>query len=137
MAPYNTLLPPPALAAEFPCNQFLVWNAEAVLAGEYSQQLHMAPGPTSNPSRGLRIILDFSAAPGTFEFDVMEDDTDLQGAAHYAEIPVAAVINALNSGSATQATLDLLPFQGQFFCLYCKTAPSNSGIKVTATVTRV
>ena len=137
MPAYNNQTPPPALGTSYPNNQCLVFNAEAVKSGEYSQQVSIPPSPTQGAYRGLRIILDFSAAPGTFEFDVLEDDIDTAGAAHYSAIPTGGVINALNTGSATQATLDLLPFQGQFFTLFCKTQPSNSNIKVTATVTRV
>jgi xanthine dehydrogenase iron-sulfur cluster and FAD-binding subunit A len=132
---YNSQVPPPALFPFFPSNTFLLFNAEALTTGEFSQQVHIPPSPTAQAQAGIRITIDFSAAPGAFEIDIMEDDTDLEGAAHYAQVPVAGVINAPNAGSATQATVDLLPFQGQFLCLYVKTQPANA-VTCTARATR-
>jgi hypothetical protein len=133
---YNAQNPPPALFPFYPQNEFLLFNAEALVAGEFSQQVHIPPNPVGGANVALRFTIDFSAAPGNFEIDVMEDDTDLQGAAHYAEVPVAGVINATNVVGGTQATLDLNPFQGQFVTLYVRTAPSNGGITCTARVAR-
>src|ERR1039458_4380729 len=97
MPAYNNQTPPPALGTSYPNNQCLVFNAEAVKSGEYSQQVSIPPSPTGAPYRGLRIILDFSAAPGTFEFDVLEDDIDTAGAAHYSAIPTDRKSTRLNS----------------------------------------
>lgn len=133
---YNNQTPPPALFPSYPQNKLTVFNAETVLAGEYSQQFHIPPSPTMGAARGLRITIDFSATPGNFEFDVCEDDTDSSGSAHYAQIPTAGAMTVLNTALGTQCTLDIPNFQGQFGLLYVKTAPSNGNIKVTATVTR-
>lgn len=133
---YNTQVPPPALFPFAPGNQFLLFNAETVKAGYYSQQVHI-PAPAGTSQRGVRLIFDHSAAPGNFEYLIVEDDIDTAGASHYAQVPTGGDVTALNSGSATQATVDLLPFQGQFLSVYIKTAPSNSNIKLTVTATRI
>lgn len=132
---YNTQVPPPALFPFYPQNEFLLFNNEALVAGEFSQQVHIPPNPAGAANVALRFTIDFSAAPGAFEIDIMEDDTDLQGAAHYAEVPLAGVINAINANSTTQATVDLSPFQGQFVTLYVRTAPANP-VTCTARVAR-
>ncbi len=139
MPPYGTQNPPPALFPAYPQNQFPLFNADALTTlvangTRYSQQVHIVPKPTAPTT--LSIILDFSAAPGTFEIDVMEDDSDSGGSAHYHQIPAGGVMNTLNSGSTTQCTLELVNFVGQFLSLYIKTAPSNgASVLCTATVT--
>lgn len=134
---YNTQVPPPALFPYPPGNKFRVFDGEAVVAGEYSQQVCIPAAPGGTAQRGLRVVFDFNAAPGTFEFLLMEADSDVDGATEYAQVPSGGDVTAVNAGSATQATVDLLPFQGQFFCVYVKTAPTNSNITVIARVARV
>src|SRR5208282_3341390 len=119
----------------YPMNTFPLFNGEALISGEFSERVHLPPAPIGSADVRIRLQIDFSGAPGAFEIDVMECDTDTQGSAEYAEIPVAGVITTVNSGSATQATLDLAPFQGQFLCLYVRTQPANS-VTCTARATR-
>lgn len=135
---YNTQVPPPALFSNYPQNQFPVFNGDIVLVGQFSQQVSIPPNPTGSADRRLRVVVTFDADPGAFEFDIMESDYDLSGTNGYAEVPVASVINALNPtapGGVFIATVDLDVFQGQFACLYCRTAPANNPVHVTAVFT--
>jgi hypothetical protein len=137
MPVYNTLKNPPAL---YQGDSALVFNAEAVVAGEYSQQVAL---PVNQPSgtKGVRVVIDASAAPGAGEFYVMEADNDGAGDLDYVQVPSGgdltfANITAGPNGAGTRWTTDLIPVAGQNLLIYCKTAPSNAGIKVTARVTR-
>lgn len=132
---YGNQVPPPSLFPNYPSNQIAVHTAETVLTGQFSQQVQIAANPSAGSSRGIRVVLDFSAAPGAFECDIMESDTD-PNSAEYAEVPVGGSITAVNPGSTKQATSDLIPFLGQFCCLYWKTQPANA-VTVTARITRV
>jgi hypothetical protein len=141
MPPYNTQVPPPALfASGGPQSSFLVLNKEAVLASEYSQQVHLAPNPSSS-TKGLRVVIDFSANPGNVEFYVCESDNDSAGSADYIEVPSGgdltqgSLITGPN-GALTRLVADLNPFAGQFAALFTKTPPSNGGITCTARFTR-
>ena len=131
----NSQTPPPALFPFYPQNVYKLFDGEAVTTGEYSQQLAVPPGPVGSSPVTLRFTIDFSAAPGAFEIWIMESDNDAGGTGEYAQIPVAGVITAVNSGSTTQATVDLSPFIGSFLCLYVKTQPANA-VNVTARVAR-
>ena len=131
---YNTQVPPPALFNSYPMNQLALFNKDTLQTGQFSQQVSIPPSPLGSADARVRIQIDFSAAPGAFEIDIMESDTD-PNAAEYAQVPVAGSITVTNGGSATQATVDLAPFQGQFLCLFVKTQPANS-VTCTAIATR-
>ena len=75
---YGTQLTAPALFPFPPNNSFLVFNAEALTAGEYSQQVALPPGPTSDV-KGLRGVIDFNQNPGNVEIYVCEADNDATG----------------------------------------------------------
>jgi len=131
----NANIAPPALLPFYPQNVYLLFNNEALTTGEYSQQVAVPPPPVGNAPVTLRFTIDFSAAPGAFEIDILESDNDAGGTGEYAQIPTAGSITATNPGSTTQATVDLSPFIGQFVCLYVKTQPANA-VTVTARVAR-
>jgi hypothetical protein len=138
MPPYNTQLPPPFLGRDFPLNTFLLFNAETVRAGEYSQQIQL---PAGISALGGRLEIDFSADPGAGEFLLMESSFDPNGSAGYDQVPaggdlVYGNITSGPNGANTRLSTDLQPISGSFVCVYCKTAPSNAGIKVTARITR-
>lgn len=138
MPPYNTQSPPPFLGRDFPLNTFLVFNAEAVQAGEYSQQIQI---PTGLTQKGLRLQIDHSANPGNCEYLVMEGDNDLAGSSDYDQVPAGGDLTQANltsgpNGATTRLSTDLIPVAGQFVSIFVKTAPSNAGIKVTARFTR-
>lgn len=140
MPAYNFQVPPPALFPFPPQHTFLVFNNETVLVNEYSQQVQLPPGPTAG-QRGIRVVIDFNAAPGNVEFDVVEADNDAAGAADYANVPSGGQLNqgaltAGPNGAGTRLITDLIPISGQFAALFTKTAPSNANIKATARISR-
>lgn len=134
MPPYNTQVPPPALFPFPPGNRFLVFNAEALTTGEFSQQVTLPTGPTAG-ARGIRVEIDFSADPGAYELDIMESDSDFEnGADEYQTVPIAGIINTVTTGpngANTHQSSDLIPIAGQFCSIYVAAAPANP---VTATV---
>lgn len=140
MSVYGTQNPPPALFPFPPGNQFLVFNKEAVVTGEFSQQVALPTGPTAG-QRGVRVEIDFNAAPGNCEFEVMESDWDQNGSAGYALVSTTADLTQTGlvagpNGAGTRLVVDLTPFSGQFACLFVKGAPANSNITVTARISR-
>lgn len=138
MPPYNSQYPPPFLGRDFPLNTFLVFNAEALKVGEYSQQVQV---PVGLSAKGIRVQVDFSSDPGAGEILVLEGDNDAAGSADYDQVPSAgdlvyANITSGPNGPNTRLATDLIPVAGQFVCLYVKAVPSNSGITATARITR-
>jgi hypothetical protein len=136
MPAYGSLLNPPAL---YQGDSYLAFNAEAVVTGEFSQQIAL---PVNQPSgsKGIRVVIDFSAAPGAFEIDVMESDADQEGSAGYTQVPTGgsltnAGLTAGPNGAGTRVTTDLIPVAGQMCCLYVKTQPANA-VTCKARVTR-
>jgi hypothetical protein len=135
MPVYNSQLPPPFLGRDFPLNNFLVFKAETLLTGEFSQQLQI---PTGLSAKGVRVELDFSANPGAYEIDVMEADTDLNGPQEYQQVPSGGQLNTVTvgpNGANTHQSSDLIPVAGQFVCLYVRTAPANA-VTATARISR-
>lgn len=133
MPQYNTALQPPFLSYEYPLNEYLVFNAETLTLGEFSQQLQLPIGPVAG-QKGIRVEVDFSANPGAFELDVMESDYDLNGSLNYQQVPAGGQINTVTNGmngANTHQSTDLIPVAGQFVCIYVRTPPANA---VTATV---
>src|SRR5579871_2375720 len=140
MPAYGTQATPPALFFSYPNNQATVFSSEAVVAGEYSQQVQIPLNPTAG-SRGVRVEVDFNSDPGNFEIDVMESDADSLGSLGYDQVPAGGGMTQANktagpNGANTRVATDLVPISGQFLCLYVKTAPSNASIKATARITR-
>lgn len=138
MPKYNTQLPPPALFPFPPGNRILVFNADTLTTGEFSQQVTLPTGPTAG-SRGIRVELDFSANPGAYEIDVMECDSDFEnGSLEYQEVPEGGALTTVTAGpngANTHQSSDQIPIAGQFACLYVKTAPANP-CTCTARITR-
>lgn len=135
---YNTQSPPPALFPFGPGNRQLVFNAEALTTGEYSQQIVLPTGPVAG-AREVRIEIDFSANPGVFEIDVMESDSDFEnGKAEYQQVPTGGQINTVTAGpngANTHQSTDLIQISGQFMCLYVRMQPANA-VTCTARITR-
>lgn len=133
---YNTLTPPPALFPAPPDNSFVVWNAEPQLvAGKFSQQVSIPPNLSGSASRGIRVTLIFSAAPGTFEIDVLSADRDAS-TDDYVQSAASSSITAVTTPSAVRAVIELTNFEGQFALLYCKT-PLQNNVTTTARITRI
>ena len=140
MPAYGTQNTPPALFPFYPQSEYLVFNVEALVLSEYSQQVNLPPGPTAG-QKGIRVVIDFNANPGNVEIDVLEADNDAAGTADYANVPnggqlTQAVITNGPNGASTRLISDLLPIAGQFVCLFVKTKPSNANITCTARITR-
>ncbi len=77
------------------------------------------------PLQALSIELEFSAAPGAFELDIQDADTDAD--AFYQAIPNAAitVVSAQNI-----ARFELNPFAGKFVRVFMKTLTNAVGWRV-------
>lgn len=127
MPAYNTLNPPPAL---YPSDIGLAFNAEKPASGSLSQQYAM-PSFQGESVGAVSVEVSFAAAPGAFEFDVYESDTDTQN--NYLPVPVAAVINAVSANNV--ARVDLAPFVGSFIAIKCVTQNANA-VNATVKITR-
>lgn len=130
MPKYNTLNPPPFLGALYPLSQFLLFNAEAITATEYSQQVHIGPGP-SGSSVAVSLEGDFNATPGTFDLQIVTADTDVL--AEYTIL--GSDITTTAAGSNTHFRVEIPQFVGQFLAVYVKTAPTNASITLTLRAT--
>jgi hypothetical protein len=138
MPSYNTRNPPPFLGYTFPDNNYLGFNAEALAAGEFSQQVQIPIGPVAG-QKGIRVEVDFNQNPGAFELDVMESDSDLNGSLNYQQVPSGGQINTVTNGmngANTHQSTDLIPVAGQFVCIFVKTPPANAGTTATVRITR-
>lgn len=138
MPKYNTLYPPPFLSYEAPLDTYLVFNNEAVVAGELSQQVSLPIGPVAG-QKGIRIEVDFNQNPGAFEFDVVEVDDDTQGQQEYQLVPAGGQINTVTSGpngASTHQSTDLIPVAGKMVAIFVKTAPANAGTTARVRITR-
>jgi hypothetical protein len=139
MPAYGTNNPPYSITFNPPLNQYVIHAAEAVVTGELSERFQMPLNP-QGPARGLRIEIDFSAAPGNCEVQVMESDDDLLGALGYNQVAAGGDQTQANlvagpNGAGTRLIFELIPFAGQFSALFWKTAPANN-VTVTARATR-
>jgi hypothetical protein len=140
---YNSKLPIPFLCMGYPSDYFLVFSADAVLTGQFSQQVSI-PLSKVGGARGIRVELDFSADPGNFEIDVMEStriDVAGTGQNNFQQVPTGGALTQANkttgiNGANTHCGTDQIPFAGLFACLFVKTQPSNGGITVTARIVR-
>jgi hypothetical protein len=126
MPAYQTSGSIPAL---YPGDQVLVFNAEQPATGIMSQQIAIAPNGMNPPS--INVEVQFAGAPGAFEFDIYESDTDVS--TDYRAIPVASQINAVDANNG--ARTDLAPFSGTFISIFCKTQNANA-VNATVKITR-
>lgn len=134
---YNAQYPPPFLAIGAPLHTFLVFNAEALVVNEFSQQVSLPMAAVAG-QKGIRVEIDFSANPGVYEIDVMEADNDPAGSLEYQQVPAGGQLNTVTAGpngASTHVSTDLIPVAGQFVCLFVRTAPANA-CTCTARITR-
>lgn len=104
----------------------LAFSAEQPVTGQASQRFAVAYGPENVPAK-VCVEVFFAAAPGAFEFDIQEADTDSD--ISYVTIAGVGVINAVNANNS--ARVDLSPFTGKFIRILSKTQNANA---VNATV---
>jgi hypothetical protein len=118
-----------SITALYPGDQVLAFNAEKPASGTLSQQFAIAPNNVDPPSVNIEVL--FAGAPGAFEFDVYEADTDVS--TNYRQVPVSGAISAVDANNG--ARLDLSPFTGTFIAIFCKTQNANS-VNATVKITR-
>lgn len=130
MAPsYNTQTPAIALNQG---NQVQAFNTEQPTSGTLSQQFYVPAASENGPAvPAISVEVVFSGAPGAFEFDIYEADSDVQTS--YLQIPAAGSINAVSANNV--ARVDLSPFVGSYIAIYCKTQTANA-VNATVRITR-
>jgi hypothetical protein len=126
MPPYGSL-PPTAL---YPGDSALAFNAEKPNSGVMSQAFAISPSPGAQ-APSVSIEVDFAAAPGAFEFDIYESDTDVS--TKYIGVPAAMIINSVNASN--HAKVDLAPFLGTFIAILSKIQNANA-VNATVKITR-
>jgi hypothetical protein len=80
------------------------------------------------PLESVSIEVEFNGAPGVFEIDIQDADTDAD--AFYQQIPNAK-ITAVSAQNI--ARFELKPFTGKFIRVVLKTLTNNVGIRLKVT----
>ncbi len=103
---------------------------ETVAAGTASIPLCIASGEPSNSPPMITVELRFSGAPGAFELDVQEADTDADGF-YVTPSAVAYQVTAVDANQV--ARVDLSPTGGKFLRVLMKTLTNavNTSVKVS------
>lgn len=126
MPAYGTSNP----VAIYPGDSAVVFANENPAAG--IQSIAVAVGMKDDNAVGsLSVEVQFAAAPGAFEIDVMDADTDVAGA--YIAIP-NAILNAVNANNFCR--FELAPFKAKFVALLIKTPNANAVNIKSAKITR-
>ena len=107
--------------------------AEAVIVGEPSICFALPIGPFTAPPPSLTFEGSFSGAPGTFELDIQEADTDVD-ANYITPSNAAYTINAVVTGNVWR--VDLSPAAGKFCRLKVVAFANFATINVVAKVRR-
>jgi hypothetical protein len=122
------------MQAVYPGDSANVFNAEAPLANQSSIALNLPVKDADQPPY-ISVELLFSAAPGVFEFDIQEADTDTDDA--YITVPAVGQITTAQAGAVKSvARVDLVPLKAKFVRLKCVTPITNGGVTVIAKVSR-
>jgi hypothetical protein len=135
MPQFNNFPNAPAL---YQGDSFLVFKAEGLTTGEFSQQVAL-PVNQASGTKGVRVEVDFNQNPGVYELDVMECDQDQLGSAEYQQVPQGGALTTVTTGANganTHQSTDLIPVAGQMLCIYVRTQPANGGTTATVRVTR-
>lgn len=109
--------------------QRFLWQVETVAVGELSIAYQLARVPTAYYPWGLSAELSFSAAPGTFEIDIVGSNSDT--AASYISLGSISTVNASNFGR-----WDLTPGLWPRYVAGVVKTLGNAGVLVTLAVTR-
>jgi hypothetical protein len=109
--------------------QVYLWQSERVTVGELSVAFELARVPSAFYPWGLSCEVAFSAAPGTFELDIMGSNNDL--AANFVQIGIITAVNANNVGrwDMPSATWP------KYVCAFMKTL-TNASVLSTLQITR-
>jgi hypothetical protein len=109
--------------------QVYLWQAETVVAGSLSIAFELARITGAFYPWGMSFELVFSAAPGTFEIDIMGANNDL--AANYVSLGTISTVNANDVGRWDMSS-NLWP---KYVAAFMKTL-TNIGALTTLQVTR-
>lgn len=112
-----------ASATQLPINESNV-AVEEVAAGTASLAVGLAGGEPAGPPPMVTVEIHFDSAPGTFEVDVQEADTDAD-AFYILPSATAYTINAVNAVTQN-VRVDLSPTGGKFMRLYMKTLTNDA-----------
>ena len=106
-------------------------TAEAIVAGQASMAVTLAPGAQGDAAPSVAVEVRFSAAPGTFELDIQEADTDAD-AFYITPTNTTYQISAVNATTFI-ARADLSPTGGKFMRVFMKTLTNvvNTTCKIT------
>jgi hypothetical protein len=132
MPVYSNTVPPTTL---FPGQQGLFFDAETGLSALVPVAsipfglANSGPYGANAPSCSIEVL--FAAAPGAFEIDIQDADTDTNN--YYQTLAAAGVINAVDSTYFT-ARVELSPIKGRFTRLVVVTLTNN--VALTARLTR-
>jgi hypothetical protein len=77
-------------------SQVFLWNNETVSAGTLSIAFQLERVNRSSYPWGYSVEVQFSGAPGAFEVDIMEADTDIAG--FFTKVGSIIAVNATNVG---------------------------------------
>jgi len=122
---YTAYVATPKYLSEF--DRHLLFNAEAIVAGQASEPVCLKPGYTAGQVVSVEIL--FSAAPGAFEIDMQDADTEAD--AWYQNI-VGGQISAVNA--ITFVARAEITVKGKFLRALVKTL--TNAVNVTVRVTR-
>lgn len=111
-----------------------LFNAETPVTGQASIAFTVMPKPHGGPV-ALSFEFQFPSAPGVFEYDIQDADTETGDA--YLLVPVVGQVQAVTVGPGGKAfaRVELWPTRGTFFRVLCQAQNANavaSTVKVTA-----
>lgn len=86
------------------------------------------------PLESISIEVEFNGAPGAFEIDIQDADTDADAFYQNIQLPGAAGIVKITAVSAQNvARFELNPFTGKFIRVVLKSLANNVGLRVKVT----
>lgn len=109
-----------------------VWSAEALVTGTPSSAIAIALLPDNNVA-SVSFEVKFSAAPGAFEIDIQEADTDEDAA--YTNIANAVITDAQLNSSGVYARIDIVGQRSKFLRAMPAIKPANA-VNATGKFTR-
>jgi hypothetical protein len=117
-------------ATQLPINEGNV-AVEAIIAGQSSIAVNLQPGFEGMPPPMVCVELHFDGAPGAFELDIQEADTDADA---FYITPTNATYQITAVNAVTQnARADLSPTGGKFMRVFMKSLTNavNCWVKIT------
>lgn len=97
---------------------------ETILAGAASQRVAIAVGSEAKYAPAVTAEILFSGAPGTFEVDLQEADTDADAA--YITLPTGGTLTSVNANNIGR--FDLIPVAGHFLRFFMKTLTNSVNV---------